>query len=152
MITLRNIEKCYETRAGRTFVLRQINMDVRKGELLTIMGPSGAGKTTLLNIIGMLDGDFSGEYYLDGHAVHDISPKDRKTLGRDYVGFIFQHFHLLDDLTVAENLDIPLGRLSSLTSWTVSRSWRRRTCSRVSCQGGSSSLWRWPGLWFQSPS
>jgi ABC-type lipoprotein export system ATPase subunit len=109
MITLRNVEKCYETRAGRTFVLRQINMDVRKGEFLTVMGPSGAGKTTLLNIIGMLDGDFTGEYYLDGHAVHDLPSKEKKALGRDYVGFIFQHFHLLDDLTVAENLDVPLS-------------------------------------------
>lgn len=109
MIELRNVEKWYDTGAGRTFVLRQINMDVREGEFVTIMGPSGAGKTTLLNIIAMFDSDYAGEYFLDGHAVHELSHKERSKLNKRYVGFVFQHYHLLEDLTVAENLDIPLS-------------------------------------------
>jgi putative ABC transport system ATP-binding protein len=109
MIQLRKVEKHYDTGAGRTFVLRQIDMDVAQGDFVTVMGPSGAGKTTLLNIVGMLDGEYSGEYYLDGVAVHDLSIKRRNALGKKYVGFVFQQYHLLDDLTVAENLDIPLS-------------------------------------------
>ena len=109
MIELRGVEKWYDTGAGRTFVLRQINMDIRAGEFVTIMGPSGAGKTTLLNIIAMFDSDFAGEYLLDGHAVHDLSHKERNKLNKRYIGFVFQHYHLLEDLTVAENLDIPLS-------------------------------------------
>jgi ABC-type lipoprotein export system ATPase subunit len=109
MIELRGVEKWYDTGAGRTFVLRQINMDVRQGEFVTIMGPSGAGKTTLLNIIAMFDSDFAGEYFLDEHAVHDLNHKERNKLNKRYVGFVFQYYHLLEDLTVAENLDIPLS-------------------------------------------
>lgn len=109
LISLRNLEKFYETAAGRTFVLRNINMDVEPGEFMTIMGPSGAGKTTLLSIIGMLDGDWGGEYYLEDHPIHDIKPKKRNELNKQYIGFVFQQYHLLDDLTVAENLEIPLS-------------------------------------------
>jgi putative ABC transport system ATP-binding protein len=109
MIELRGVEKWYDSGAGRTFVLRQINMDVRQGEFVTIMGPSGAGKTTLLNIIAMFDSDFAGEYFLDEHAVHDLNHKERNKLNKRYVGFVFQYYHLLEDLTVAENLDIPLS-------------------------------------------
>jgi ABC-type lipoprotein export system ATPase subunit len=109
MIELRNVEKYYDLGAGRTYVLRQINVSVERGEFLTVMGPSGAGKTTMMNIVGMLDGDWSGEYYLDGYAVHDMSTKERNALGKKYVGFVFQQYHLLNDLTVAENLDLPLS-------------------------------------------
>jgi ABC-type lipoprotein export system ATPase subunit len=109
MIELRGVEKWYDSGAGRTFVLRQINMDIREGEFVTIMGPSGAGKTTLLNIIAMFDSDFAGEYFLDEHAVHDLNHKERNKLNKRYVGFVFQYYHLLEDLTVAENLDIPLS-------------------------------------------
>ncbi len=109
MIRLKNIEKCYETRAGKNYVLRQINLDIEDGDFLTIMGPSAAGKTTLLNILGMLDGAWEGEYYLFDHAVHSLKPKERLALNKQYIGFVFQNFNLLDTLTVYENLDIPLS-------------------------------------------
>jgi len=109
MIRLRNIEKCYETRAGKNYVLRQITLDIEEGEFVTIMGPSAAGKTTLLNILGMLDGDWEGEYHLLEHAVHDMKPKERLALNKRYMGFVFQNFNLLDTLTVYENLDVPLS-------------------------------------------
>jgi ABC-type lipoprotein export system ATPase subunit len=109
MIQLKNIEKCYETRAGKNYVLRQINLDIPEGDFLTIMGPSGAGKTTLLNILGMLDGVWEGEYYLFDHAVHTLKPKERLALNKQYIGFVFQSFNLLDSLTVYENLDVPLS-------------------------------------------
>ena len=109
LITLRNIERFYETKAGRTWVLRQINLDVQPGEFISIMGPSGAGKSTLLNILGMFDSDFAGEYVLAGEAVHKLKPKHRRELNKQNIGFVFQQYHLLDDLTVYENLDIPLS-------------------------------------------
>ncbi len=109
MIRLKNMEKCYETRAGKNYVLRQINLDIAEGDFLTIMGPSAAGKTTLLNILGMLDGAWEGEYYLFDHAVHTLKPKERLALNKQYIGFVFQNFNLLDTLTVYENLDVPLS-------------------------------------------
>jgi putative ABC transport system ATP-binding protein len=109
MIQLRNIEKCYETRAGKNYVLRQINLDIAEGDFVTFMGPSAAGKTTLLNILGMLDGGWEGEYYLFDQAVHDLKPKQRLALNKQYIGFVFQNFNLLDTLTVYENLDVPLS-------------------------------------------
>ena len=109
MISLRNIEKSVDSGAGRIFLLRRITMDVRPGEFVTVMGPSGAGKSTLLSILGLLDHAWTGEYELFGHAVHAMKPKDRIALNKQYVGFVFQQYHLLDDLTVAENLDIPLS-------------------------------------------
>jgi ABC-type lipoprotein export system ATPase subunit len=109
MIVLKNLEKSYETAAGQTWVLRRINLDIREGEFVTIMGPSGAGKTTLLSILGMLDHVWSGEYFLNGGAVHGLKPKNRVELNRKNIGFVFQQYHLLDNLTVAENLDIPLS-------------------------------------------
>jgi putative ABC transport system ATP-binding protein len=109
LISLKNVEKSYKTGGGETFVLRRINLDVRKGEFVTIMGPSGAGKSTLLAILGMLDGDWRGEYHLLEHPVHALKPKDRINLNRQYMGFVFQQYHLLDDLTVYENLEIPLS-------------------------------------------
>jgi putative ABC transport system ATP-binding protein len=109
MIQLRNLEKCYQTKAGFTYVLRQINLDIAEGEFISIMGPSGAGKSTLLSILGLYDHAWQGEYHLLDHPVHRLSPKERAMLNKRYVGFVFQQFHLLDDLTVAENLDIPLS-------------------------------------------
>jgi putative ABC transport system ATP-binding protein len=109
MIRLKNIEKCYETRAGKNYVLRQINLDIPEGDFVTFMGPSAAGKTTLLNILGMLDTAWEGEYYLFEHAVHSLKPKQRLALNKQYIGFVFQNFNLLDTLTVYENLDVPLS-------------------------------------------
>lgn len=109
MIKLNNIQKRYNSRAGFIYVLQQINLTIEEGEFVTIMGPSGAGKTTLLNIIGMLDGDWEGEYFLDDHPVHDLKPKQRLALNRQYIGFVFQSFNLLESLTVYENLEAPLS-------------------------------------------
>jgi ABC-type lipoprotein export system ATPase subunit len=109
MIKLRNVEKFYEAGYGRSYVLRRINLDVKEGEFLTIMGPSGAGKSTLLSILGMLDGAWTGEFEFAGHPVHRMKPKDRVELNKRYIGFVFQSYHLIDSLTVYENLDIPLS-------------------------------------------
>jgi len=109
MITLRNVEKFYESGYGRSYVLRRINLEIREGEFVTIMGPSGAGKSTLLSIVGMLDGAWTGEFEFFGHAVHRMKPKDRVELNKKYIGFVFQSYHLIDNLTVYENLDIPLS-------------------------------------------
>lgn len=109
MIALRNVEKSYPFAGGQTYVLRRITLDIAAGEFVTIMGPSGAGKSTLLAILGMLDGAWTGEYYLHGQPVHTLDNKRRVALHKQYVGFVFQQYHLLDDLTVAENLDVPLG-------------------------------------------
>ena len=109
MIQLRNLEKFYDTRAGRTYVLRRINLDIKRGEFVTIMGPSGAGKSTILAILGMLDSSWQGEFFFVENAVHRMKPKQRVELNKQYIGFVFQQYHLLDSLTVAENLDIPLS-------------------------------------------
>jgi putative ABC transport system ATP-binding protein len=109
MIQLSNVEKAVASRAGQIFLLRRIQLSIAHGEFVTIMGPSGAGKSTLLSILGMLDHDWTGEYRLIDHEVQAMKPKDRIELNKKYVGFVFQQYHLLDNLTVAENLDIPLS-------------------------------------------
>lgn len=109
MIQLINIEKSFPVGPSRYYVLRRINLEIRQGEFLTIMGPSGAGKSTLLSILGMLDGDWTGEYYLLDQPIHRMKVKQRAEVNKRYVGFVFQQYHLLDGLTVAENLDIPLS-------------------------------------------
>ena len=109
LISLRNIEKSFPHGASRTWVLRRIAADIQPGEFVSIMGPSGAGKSTLLHIIGMHDSEWSGEYYFAGHAVHRLSPKDRAKLHKQHIGFVFQSYHLLDHLTVYENLEVPLS-------------------------------------------
>src|SRR5579863_550546 len=105
MIRLRNVEKSYPLAGGQSWVLRQIHLDVQEGEFVTIMGPSGSGKTTLLSILGMLDAAWDGEYYFLGEPVHTLKQKQRAQLARENIGFVFQAYHLLDSLTVAENLD-----------------------------------------------
>src|SRR5437667_3075817 len=109
MIELRDLEKYYESGAGKTYVLRRISMDIKQGDFVTIMGPSGAGKSTLLAILGMLDSNWQGQYYFLSEPVHKLKPKDRVELNKRYIGFVFQQYHLLDSLTVYENLDIPLS-------------------------------------------
>jgi ABC-type lipoprotein export system ATPase subunit len=109
MIRLRGVEKSYEYKGGRTWVLRQVDLDIEAGEFVTIMGPSGAGKSTLLGILGMLDGDYGGEYWFLDQPTHSMKVKDRNRLHKENIGFVFQQYHLLDDLTVYENLEIPLS-------------------------------------------
>jgi ABC-type lipoprotein export system ATPase subunit len=109
IIQLGNVEKSFKTPAGESWVLRRINLEIQEGEFLTIMGPSGAGKTTLLSILGMLDDDWRGEYFLGDQPVHKQSRKQRSELNKKLIGFVFQSYHLLDTLTVAENIDLPLS-------------------------------------------
>src|SRR3989442_15908910 len=94
LIKLRGIEKCYRTKAGFSYVLRQINLEIAEGEFLTVMGPSGAGKSTLLGILGMYDHAWEGEFYFSEHAVHRLAQKERSKLNKNFVGFVFQQFHL----------------------------------------------------------
>lgn len=109
MIRMTDVEKFYESGAGKTWVLRRINLEVRQGEFITIMGPSGAGKSTLMGIIGMLDGAWKGQFEFADHLVHKLDNRKRVELHKKYIGFVFQQYHLLDNLTVAENLDLPLS-------------------------------------------
>ncbi len=109
MITLRNVEKYFEHGPTKTFVLRRINAEIKEGEFVSIMGPSGAGKSTLLHVLGMHDSSWTGEFYFGDHAIHRLNKKDRMEVQKKYIGFVFQSYHLLDSLTVYENLDIPLS-------------------------------------------
>src|ERR1700694_1193101 len=109
MIQLKNIERNYKTGAGYTWVLRLVNLDIQQGEFVTIMGPSGAGKASLLNILALLDDQWAGEYWFREQAVHDLKRKQRGELAKRNVGMVFQSYHLLDDLTVQENIDLPLS-------------------------------------------
>lgn len=109
MIELTSLEKSYPLAAGRQWVLRNINLTIREGDFLSIMGPSGSGKTSLLSVLGLLDSDWQGEYRFEAQVLHTIKEKQRKAFAREHMAFVFQHYHLLDDLTVAENLDLPLS-------------------------------------------
>ncbi|HXU45022.1 MAG TPA: ABC transporter ATP-binding protein [Thermoanaerobaculia bacterium] len=109
MIELNNVEKSYPSGPGQVWVLRQVSLAIEEGEFVTVMGPSGSGKTTLLSILGMLDHTWSGEYRFLGQPVHALKPKQRLELNKQNIGFVFQSYHLLDNLTVAENLDLPLS-------------------------------------------
>ncbi|HEY6119660.1 MAG TPA: ABC transporter ATP-binding protein [Pyrinomonadaceae bacterium] len=109
MITLRNVEKAFAQGPAKTYVLRRIDLDIKPGEFVSIMGPSGAGKSTLLHILGMHDHSWGGEYYFDDVAIHSLDHKKRANLRNKNIGFVFQSYHLLDDQTVFENLELPLS-------------------------------------------
>jgi putative ABC transport system ATP-binding protein len=109
MIRLNNIERAYKTGAGQSWVLRRINLTIEAGEFVTIMGPSGAGKSSLLNVLALLDDAWAGEYWFRDQAVHSMKRKERAELAKRNVGMVFQSYHLLDDLTVRENIDLPLS-------------------------------------------
>ena len=154
LIALRNVEKTVPQGPNKIWLLRRIDLDVKEGEFVSIMGPSGAGKSTLLHLLGMHDSAWTGEYHLLGEAVHKLDKRTRSELQKKTIGFVFQSYHLLDDLTVYENLEIPLSyrdvrRASGRASWptpsTASASWARRTSTRTSSRVDSSSWWRWPG-------
>ena len=108
MIQLKNIDKYIDSRFQRTFILKGVDLEVKQGEFLTIMGPSGAGKSTLMNIIGMLDEPSAGEYYFFDDPVHKIKERQKSEMHKNYIGFIFQAYHLIDELTVYENIETPL--------------------------------------------
>ena len=110
MIELKHVERFYPLAKGQFFyVLRDINLKINEGDFVSIMGPSGAGKSSLLHVLGMHDHAWSGEYHFEDVAIHNLKPKERATLRNEKIGFVFQQYHLLDDLTVYENLDIPLS-------------------------------------------
>src|SRR3954452_1427280 len=109
MIQLKNLERSYKTPAGQTWVLRRVNLDIREGEFITIMGPSGAGKSSLLNVLALLDDAWEGEYWFRDQPVHELKRKGRGELSKKNIGMVFQSYHLLDDLTVQENIDLPLS-------------------------------------------
>jgi ABC-type lipoprotein export system ATPase subunit len=109
MITLRNVEKVYPLKGGVFYALRNINLTIAEGEFVSIMGNSGSGKSTLLHVLGLHDSTWSGEYTLKGEAIHQLDKKKRFELQKRHIGFVFQSYHLLDDLTVYENLEIPLS-------------------------------------------
>ena len=109
MIKLQNVEKFFEHGITKTWVLRRIDLTVKEGEFISIMGPSGAGKSTLLHILGMYDSDWTGEYFFMDVPVHKLKHKERAELHKRNIGFVFQSYHLLDNLTVYENLDLPLS-------------------------------------------
>ncbi|HUO82772.1 MAG TPA: ABC transporter ATP-binding protein [Gammaproteobacteria bacterium] len=121
LIDMQNVEKSVPQGENRLFLLRQISLTVPDGDFVTLMGPSGAGKSTLLSILGLLDADWNGEYYLAGNAVHALPQRKRQSLTRDRIGFIFQHYHLLDDMTVYENLELPLTYRDTKTGDRQSR-------------------------------
>ena len=108
MLSLQHISKWYNAGSNRSFILKDINLEVKEGEFLSIMGPSGSGKSTLLNVIGMLDEPSEGEYLFLGEAVHKLKEKHRSALYKQYIGFVFQAYHLIDELTVYENIETPL--------------------------------------------
>jgi ABC-type lipoprotein export system ATPase subunit len=109
MIQLKNIERSYKTGAGQTWVLRRVNLDIAQGEFVTLMGPSGAGKSSLLNVLALLDDQWQGEYWFREKPIHSLPRKDRAELAKKNIGVVFQSYHLLDDLTVLENIDLPLS-------------------------------------------
>ncbi len=109
LVSLRGVEKSFPVGAGQVFVLRRITLDIKPGEFVSIMGPSGAGKSTLLHILGMHDSAWRGEYTLMGHPIHALPVKTRAALQKRHIGFVFQSYHLLDDLTVYENIELPLS-------------------------------------------
>jgi putative ABC transport system ATP-binding protein len=109
MIELKNLERVYKAGIVNTYVLRNINLEIKEGDFVTVMGPSGAGKSTLLGILGMLDGSWTGEFRFLDQDVHKLGKKEKTELNKKYIGFVFQSYHLLDNLTVYENLDLPLS-------------------------------------------
>lgn len=109
MIELKEVERSYNTAAGQTWVLRRINLQIERGEFITLMGPSGAGKSSLLNVLALLDDDWRGQYFFDEKPVHELKRKERAELARRNIGMVFQSYHLIDDLTVQENIDLPLS-------------------------------------------
>ena len=108
MIKFRNIDKYYENKYQRSFVLKDVTLDIEKGEFVTIMGPSGAGKSTILNIIGLLDEPSQGEYYFLDEPVHKLKDRKKSEIHKHHIGFVFQAYHLIDELTVYENIETPL--------------------------------------------
>src|SRR5437016_7044200 len=109
MIQLNNLERSYKSPAGQFWVHRRINLEIREGEFITIRGPSGAGKSSLLNVLALLDDGWQGEYWFRGQAAHEMKRKQRSELAKRNIGMVFQSYHLLDELTVRENIDLPLS-------------------------------------------
>ena len=136
MIKLQDIDKYIDTRFQRTFILKGVGLEVQQGEFLTIMGPSGAGKSTLMNIIGMLDEPSAGEYYFFDEPVHKMKEKQKSEMHKNYIGFIFQAYHLIDELTVYENIETAGGATTSTSHATDCPSKVDRIRSTCRCASG----------------
>jgi len=150
MIQLKNVERSYKTGAGQTWVLRRVNLDIQEGEFVTIMGPSGAGKSSLLNVLALLDDQWLGEYWFKDQAIHKLNRRQRAEVAKRHIGMVFQSYHLLDDLTVQENIDLPLSykdmpraQRQGLVADTLDRFSivARRTSSLPSSPADNSSWW-----------
>lgn len=152
LLQLCNLEKSYPLATGRSWVLRNINMEIAEGAFVSVMGPSGAGKSSLLNVLGLMDHDWQGSYRLDGIAVETLNPKQRQQLQREKIGFIFQHYHLIDELSVRENLDLPLqyrdvpareraARVADLLDRFQIVG--KKDLYPAQLSGGNSNWWRW---------
>ncbi len=148
MIQLRKLQRSHKTPAGQTWVLRRIGLDIREGEFITIMGPSGACKSSLLNVLALLDDQWEGEYWFGEQAVHAMKRKQRAELAKRNVGMVFQSYHLLDDLTVQENIDLPLSykdiphrQRQSLVADALDRFQMvgKRTCIQANCPADNSN-------------
>jgi len=109
MIKLKKVDRSYKTGAGQTWVLRRVDLEIKQGEFITVMGPSGAGKSSILNVLALLDDQWQGEYWFGEQPVHELKRKQRGELAKRNIGVVFQSYHLLDDLTVEENIDLPLS-------------------------------------------
>ena len=154
LVRVRGLDRAFEQGVERVFALRRIDLDVRRGDFVSIMGPSGSGKSTLLNVLALHDAGWTGAYSLDGHDVRGLGRKERQRLQRDTIGFVFQSFNLLADLTVAENLEMPSptatfpgagARRWWPRRWTASAWWPRGASTPASSPAASSSWWRWRG-------
>ena len=159
LIQLRNVEKSYQAGAQNFYVLRRISLDIQAGEFVTFMGPSGAGKSTLLGILGMLDSAWSGEYFFLDQPVHKLNTKQRNELHKYNIGFVFQSYHLIDDLTVYENLEMPLSYKNIVqkqrASWSATLSiasilLARRIYSPINFLEASNNLLVWPAPSFRT--
>ncbi len=152
LIQLNNVEKSYDAGGSKFFVLRRISLAIQPGEFVTFMGPSGAGKSTLLSILGMLDSAWTGEYFFSGEAVHKLSVKQRNELHKANIGFVFQSYHLIDNLTVFGKSRTPAllqkrpqqrtRRASSATPSTASTSSAKRSLPQPALRRSTTTRWR----------
>jgi putative ABC transport system ATP-binding protein len=151
LVRLQGVGKVFETEEVMTHALASVDLEIHKGEFLSIAGPSGCGKTTLLSILGLLDSPSSGTYTIDGTPVHQLGAAARARIRRERIGFIFQSFNLIGDLSVQENVELPLGYRGISASERKKRAAAAPSTCRASSRAVSSSASRWREPWSVSP-